>query len=82
MASALLTGPGMSRTDDRADKKLPVTGEIGSEGGSYGDPTLQISTFEGDLGRNAEAVEPHTVESGGDDVIKYPNEPEERKKDE
>lgn len=63
----------MSGTDDRADKKLPVTGEIGSEGGSYGDPTLQISHFEGDLGRNAEAVEPEKVESGVDDVIKYPN---------
>lgn len=66
----------MSKTDDRADKKLPVTGEIGSEGGSYGDPTLQISTFDGDLGRTAEAVEPEKVQSGGDDVIKYPNERE------
>jgi hypothetical protein len=64
----------MSTTDDRADKKLPVTGEIGSEGGSYGDPTLQISTFDGDLGRNAEAVEPEKVESDAADVIRYPNE--------
>jgi hypothetical protein len=66
----------MSGTDDRADKKLPVTGEIGSEGGSYGDATLQISTFDGDLGRNAEAVEPENVESGAEDLIKHPNEPE------
>lgn len=69
----------MSGTDDRADKKLPVTGEIGSEGGSYGDPTLQISHFEGDLGRTADAAEPEGVESGADDVIKYPNEPPKKK---
>jgi hypothetical protein len=64
----------MSTTDDRADKKLPVTGEIGSEGGSYGDPTLQVSTFDGDLGRSAEAFEPETVGSDGTDVLKYPSE--------
>lgn len=64
----------MSRTDDRADTKLPVTGEVGSEGGSYGDPTLQVATHEGDLGKTAEAVEPETVESGASDVRKYPTE--------
>ena len=66
----------MSQTDDRADKKLPVTGEVGSEGGSYGDPTMQIATHEGDLGKTAEAVEPQgqTVGSDGTDVKKYPNE--------
>ena len=67
----------MAHTDDRADKKLPVTGEVGSEGGSYADPTLQIAPFEGDLGRTAEAVEPETgrVTSDADDVAKYPGEP-------
>jgi hypothetical protein len=64
----------MSRTDDRADKKLPVTGEVGSEGGSYADPTLQIAPFEGDLGREAQTVEPEQVESDADDVTKYPEE--------
>ena len=66
----------MSRTDDRADKKLPVTGEVGSEGGSYGDATMQRATHEGDLGKTAEAVEPQgqTVGSGADDVKKYPDE--------
>lgn len=62
-------------TDERAHRKLPVTGEVGSEGGSYADSTLQISTFEGDLGRTAEAAEPDQVESDASDVAKYPNEP-------
>ena len=64
----------MSGTDDRADKKLPVTGEVGSEGGSYGDPTMQVATHEGDLGRTAEAVEPDPVGSDASDVRKYPDE--------
>jgi hypothetical protein len=45
----------MSTTDDRADKALPVTGEVGSEGGSYGDPTLQVATFEERLPRTGRA---------------------------
>jgi hypothetical protein len=68
----------MSGTDDRADKKLPVTGEVGSEGGSFADATLQIAPFEGDVGRTADAAEPEKVESDADDVTKYPNEPSER----
>ena len=35
----------MARRHDRADKVLPVTGEVGSEGGSYADATLQVPTF-------------------------------------
>jgi len=68
----------MSGTDDRADKKLPVTGEVGSEGGSFADATLQIAPFEGDVGRTADAAEPEKVESDADDVTKDPNEPSER----
>lgn len=60
------------RTDDRADKKLPVTGEVGSEGGSYADPTYQVSEFDGDLGRTAEASEPATSDSQTTDATKYP----------
>ena len=60
-------------TDDRADKKLPVTGEVGSEGGSFADPTYQVSELEGDLGRTAQATEPEDVASGPDDVLKHPN---------
>lgn len=37
----------MSRTDDRRDDPLPVTAEVGGEGGSYADPTMQVSTFAG-----------------------------------
>jgi hypothetical protein len=34
-----------TRTNDRADTMLPVTAEVGSEGGSYADPTHQVATF-------------------------------------
>ena len=64
----------MGGTDDRADKKLPVTGEVGSEGGSYADPTYQVSQFEGDIGQEAQAVEPDPVGSDAADVQKYPDE--------
>lgn len=37
----------MKATDDRADKTLPVTNEVGSEGGSYADATHQVATFRG-----------------------------------
>ena len=64
----------MTHKDDRADKSLPVTGEVGSEGGSYADPTVQVPTFKEDLGRVAENAEPGKVQSGAEDVIRYPNE--------
>lgn len=64
----------MSRTDDRADKKLPVTGEVGSEGGSYADPTTQVAEFEGEVGRTAQAVEPETTDAQTVDSKKYPKE--------
>ena len=35
----------MSHTDDRRDLPMPVTGEVGSEGGSFADPTMQVETF-------------------------------------
>ena len=62
----------MSRTDDRADKKLPVTGEVGSEGGSYADPTYQVAEFDGDLRETAEAVEPETADAQTVDSTKWP----------
>ena len=64
----------MSKSDDRADEKLPVTGEVGSEGGSFADPTLQVAQFEGDLGRNAQAAEPEQTGPDAADVTKYPTE--------
>lgn len=53
----------MSRTDNKLNRKLPVTGEVGSEGGSYADPTYQVAESEGDIGRTAQAVEPATTDA-------------------
>jgi hypothetical protein len=41
----------MSRSDDRRENELPVTAEVGDEGGSFADPTIQVPTFHEDLGR-------------------------------
>jgi hypothetical protein len=41
----------MSEHDDRREPTLPVTAEVGSEGGSFADPATQVSTFEGDVTR-------------------------------
>src|SRR5690349_12973587 len=61
--------------DERgAQKKLPETGEVGSEGGSYADATYQVAELEGDLGREAGAVEPKTDDAQTKDAVKYPNE--------
>jgi hypothetical protein len=49
----------MSRTDDRRNIPLAVTNEVGSEGGSYADPTLQAETFE------APEAEPRAPGVGG-----------------
>jgi len=38
-----------TRTDDRANVALPVTAEVGGEGGSYADATTQVATFQGAL---------------------------------
>lgn len=46
-----------TQTDDRRDRTLPVTEEVGSEGGSYADPTSQVATFGG---HDA----PRTIDSG------------------
>ena len=37
-------------TDDRTGAKLPVTAEVGGEGGSYADATHQAETFKGASG--------------------------------
>lgn len=46
----------MSRSDDRREHKLPVTAEVGDEGGSYADPTIQVPTFHDDIARTDETV--------------------------
>jgi hypothetical protein len=51
----------MSRKDDRRDNKLPVTAEVGGEGGSCADPTIQVPTFHEDLPSTDEPVNDTTV---------------------
>lgn len=51
----------MNQTNDRHDKTLPVTAEVGSEGGSYADPTYQTATF-------GDENEPRTIERPQSDV--------------
>lgn len=46
----------MSRSDDRRENTLPVTAEVGAEGGSYADPTIQVPTFQEDLPRTDEVL--------------------------
>jgi hypothetical protein len=62
--------------EDDGKKGLPITGEVGSEGGSYSDATVQVSTFNGDVGETADASEPEPgkVTSGAEDVRRYPGE--------
>jgi hypothetical protein len=38
-------------TGDQAERSLPVTAEVGGEGGSYADPTNQAATFHEGLDR-------------------------------
>jgi hypothetical protein len=41
----------MNPTDDRREKQpLPITAEVGGEGGSYADRTMQAETFAGGAG--------------------------------
>ena len=41
----------MNDTRDRRDTSLPVTGEVGGEGGGFADPTVQVASETGDLDR-------------------------------
>jgi hypothetical protein len=73
---------------DPAEDSLPVTAELGDEGGSYGDATLQAETFKGARGntrvdpktvaapaRDAERLEPDADSRGpAEDAVKYPTE--------
>lgn len=77
--------PTMAGTRDKGD--LPVTAEVGSEGGSYADPTVQVATRTGRLprvdrsepddstpGAVADAVTP--TPDGPEDGVRVPREPE------
>jgi len=66
-----------------ADAKLPITAELGDEGGSYGDATVQAETMKGENPR----VDPKRAGPPGDlagaavaddelvDLVKHPDEP-------
>lgn len=81
----------MADNDDRRENTLPVTSEVGSEGGSFADPTAQVPTFEGDIHRvpgrggaassATQAVRSDDLKGGGsrvtagEGVVRYPTEP-------
>ena len=52
-------------TDDRTRDKLPVTAEVGGEGGSYADATQQAETFKGAAG-NPRVDQKRVVRPDGD----------------
>jgi hypothetical protein len=57
----------MTDTPKYRDEKLPVTAEVGSEGGSYADPTFQEATERGDIDSASQPVAPdHIVPPGPD----------------
>jgi hypothetical protein len=60
-------GPVHSHTPGHKHEKLPITAEVGGEGGSYADPTNQVATFEGDVPKvndvTSDAVEPDIIQS-------------------
>jgi hypothetical protein len=56
----------MSSTGNQADNKLPVTAEVGGEGGSYADATLQAETFKGAEGNPR--PDPKTIPSPDGDL--------------
>jgi len=83
----------MSDTRDRADQALPVTAEVGGEGGSYADSTLQAETFKGAAGNErvdqkaisgpdgnkaAAAAEGEQVRDTGE-VVKHATEPADKR---
>ncbi len=85
----------MNDKDHRAEDKLPVTAEVGDEGGSYSDATMQAETFKGARGNRrvdpkqaAAAVGPAgVIASQGeqmretDDIVKHATDrPDEHKK--
>ena len=69
----------MSPTDNRADARLPVTAEVGSEGGSYADLKARLATFEGhELPRarpTNDARQPAVGTETASGMRRYPTEP-------
>jgi hypothetical protein len=79
----------MPKHDDRENRSLPVTAEVGGEGGSFADPTVQVATTEGDLARGrghggaasaaTQATRRADVPPAGPgavpEIVRYPSEP-------
>lgn len=78
----------MADKDDGRDDKLPVTAELGDEGGSYGDATVQAETFKGEAGNprvdpkrvaaTGQEAGSMTAERAPSDLRKHADEPEGR----
>ena len=56
----------MNDPEQSGDQKLPVTAEVGGEGGSYADATLQAETFSGPRGNRRVDPEREASEVNGD----------------
>ncbi len=80
----------MSPTDDDATRsELPVTAEVGDEGGSYADATQQVETFSGvfgnrrvdpkKIGAAADASKPQPDTGESDDITHATDRPENKR---
>jgi hypothetical protein len=84
----------MKDKNPKPTRKLPVTAEVGGEGGSYADATVQAETFSGpqgnlradagvladvDADRSAAASEGEQIIEDGT-VVKHATEPPDRQK--
>lgn len=69
----------MKRSDERAKSSLPVTAEVGAEGGSFADAAMQIATFHGTEPRRDVPMQEGSPTEGGEHapsgMKRYPTEP-------
>ena len=69
----------MKRSGDPAKSSLPVTAEVGAEGGSFADAAMQIATFRGNEPRRdvpmQEGSQPERDEHPAGGMRRYPTEP-------
>ena len=79
----------MTKPKDLTQSKLPITAELGDEGGSYGDATVQAETMKGTTGneridpkREGPPGGPHVAAASqgeqvrpADDQVKHATEP-------
>lgn len=66
-----------SRSDDQRERQFPVTGEVGGEGGSFADPTLQVPTFHDDVPRTQEPAAEPPLTPGAESVPRMRRDPSE-----